>query len=1117
MNMNSDLKQLVMAVSLGCMGASPAFAGTNSLAVSATQQTSTCTGVVVDDLGETVIGASVLVKGTSNGTVTDLDGKFSLSNVKKGDIIVISYIGYDSQEIKFEGQPISVTMSENKQVLAEVVVTGYGGQQKRATLTTAISKMDNKVLEKAAVSNVGNALQGTVTGLRVISESGQPGASPNITLRGGASITGGHNGALIVVDGIIRESLSDINPSDIESIQVLKDAASTAIYGARANGGVILVQTKNGQAGKTTVNYKAKLGMNFSRQGYDFLNAHDYIYYNRLGYKRYTNNAPSAASVDNQMGYGIGNKLFDIRYLNDDTKHLQSEGWQVMDDPYYEGKQILYKDYSGQMEDATFHDVAITQDHYLSLSGGNDKGTFSASLGYYNEDGAVKGTGYKRFNGAFNGSYWVLPFLNVKAGTTYSWAKQPSLWIGTYEFFYRSRSQRPTWNPYLEDGTPASGWGTGDGNPEYYRSRLTSTDGTRKQTYNLGFDLNIIPKKLVFTANSSLYHYDYQYESFNKSYQQQNQGSPNTTRGAYANISRFTQIQLSGTLNYHDTFFENHNVDAMIGGEYFDYQYFNFNASTENSPFDTIHTLNVGANRKATSSSKTGYRIESLFGRVNYDFKQKYLFSFTYRYDGISKLKDNRWGFFPGVSAGWNIMEEDFWKNSKISSVISNLKPRVSYGINGNVNGIGNFEIYGLYKKYGNYGGQTGYYNSTLTNTALKWEQSKSFEAGLDIGFFNNRLGFILDYYNRTTNNLLTDISLPGYTGFSSMKTNLGKLRNSGFEMEVRANIINSKDFKWDVTANLTSVANKVLQLPSSDKPNNQIGGYEVAAGKVDANGKTPTQWVGGYREGGKLGDLVGYQQQHIFRDWDDVKANANERVDDIAHLYGPGLADQINPATGKKYKESNGWKPIEPGDVCWEDVNGDGHISQLDRVVVGNIFPNVTGGFTTTFGYKNVSLYARFDYSLGHTIYNDLKARSLGQYQGSFNLVDKVKDTWSETNRDADLPVFTYADQLNKMNITRENNGYTAANGNSSRFYEKGDYLALREITLNWNLPKTWISRVGMQDASLYVTGQNLFYITGYDGASPEPAAYSGYGAGIDNGRYPTPRTLLFGLSVTF
>ena len=228
MNMNSDLKQLVMAVSLGCMGASPAFAGTNSLAVSATQQTSTCTGVVVDDLGETVIGASVLVKGTSNGTVTDLDGKFSLSNVKKGDIIVISYIGYDSQEIKFEGQPISVTMSENKQVLAEVVVTGYGGQQKRATLTTAISKMDNKVLEKAAVSNVGNALQGTVTGLRVISESGQPGASPNITLRGGASITGGHNGALIVVDGIIRESLSDINPSDIESIQVLKDAASTA-------------------------------------------------------------------------------------------------------------------------------------------------------------------------------------------------------------------------------------------------------------------------------------------------------------------------------------------------------------------------------------------------------------------------------------------------------------------------------------------------------------------------------------------------------------------------------------------------------------------------------------------------------------------------------------------------------------------------------------------------------------------------------------------------------------------------------------------------------------------------------------------------------------------------
>lgn len=303
-----------------------------------------------------------------------------------------------------------------------------------------------------------------------------------------------------------------------------------------------------------------------------------------------------------------------------------------------------------------------------------------------------------------------------------------------------------------------------------------------------------------------------------------------------------------------------------------------------------------------------------------------------------------------------------------------------------------------------------------------------------------------------------------------------------------------------------------------TDKPFNQIDGYEVAAGLYNPEtGETPTKWIGGYREGGKLGDMVGYVQNHIFRDWNDVKANANMVIDEVANLYGPGMANEINPQTGVTYAESNGWKPIEPGDVCWEDINKDGKINSLDRAVVGNIFPKVTGGFSTTLSYKNWSLYARFDYALGHTIYNDLKARSLGQYQGQFNIIDKVHDTWSETNPDTDLPVFTYADQLNKKNITRSNNGNTAVDNNSSRFYEKGDYLALREITLSYSLPKKWIGKAGMQDASVYVTGQNLFYITGYDGVSPEPAVSTVYGRGIDNGRYPTPRTLLFGLSVTF
>ena len=684
--------------------------------IGAMAQTKTATGVVTDQAGEAVIGASVIVKGTTNGTITDLDGKFTLGNVKNGDIIQISFVGYKTQEIKFAGQTLNVILHDDTEVLDEVVVTGYGGSQKRATLTTAISKLDNSVLKNAAFSNAGQSLQGSVTGLRVVNTTGQPGTNPDITLRGGATITGDNSNALVVVDGIVRNSMSDVNPSDIESIQILKDAASTAIYGARANGGVILIETKSGKEGKTSVNYKFKIGKNFTRKGYEFVNAEDYIYYNRLGMLR-TNQARDGRmgtyNVDAQAGYGVGNALYDIRYLTDETAHLQNEGWSVMNDPYYDGKQILFRDYNGQLDDEVFSSSAITQDHYLNITGGNDKSTFASSLGYYNEDGMIKGTGFKRFSGSFNGSYKIFPILNIKAGVSYVWSTRPELWIGTYEFFYRTRSQRPTWNPWMEDGTPASGGGTGDGNPAYYRDLLTQKNSTARATYNIGFTLDILPKELVLNGNASLLNYQYQREKFDKAYQTQTASTPNTTRNAEAWIQKYNQIQLNASLTYTKTFAEKHNLDAMIGGEYYTYNQFDFEAKTQGSPTDDVPTLNVGSERTFTRTEKTAYRILSGFGRVNYNYNMKYLLSFTARYDGISRLKDNRWGFFPGVSVGWNIMEEDFWKESKVSDIVSNLKPRLSYGVNGNVNGIGNYEVYGEYAQVDakTYGGATALYN----------------------------------------------------------------------------------------------------------------------------------------------------------------------------------------------------------------------------------------------------------------------------------------------------------------------------------------------------------------------------------------------------------------------
>ena len=575
--------------------------------IGAMAQTKTATGVVTDQSGETVIGASVIVKGTTNGTITDIDGKFTLSNVKDGDIIQISFVGYKTQEIKFAGQMLNVILHDDTEVLDEVVVTGYGGAQKRATLTTAISKLDNSVLKNAAFSNAGQSLQGSVTGLRVVNTTGQPGTNPDITLRGGATITGDNSNALVVVDGIVRNSMSDVNPSDIESIQILKDAASTAIYGARANGGVILIETKSGKEGKTSVNYKFKIGKNFTRKGYEFVNAEDYIYYNRLGMLR-TNQARDGRmapyNVDAQAGYGVGNALYDIQYLTDETAHLQNEGWSVMNDPYYDGKQILFRDYNGQLDDEVFSSSAITQDHYLNITGGNEKSTFASSLGYYNEDGMVKGTGFKRFSGSFNGSYKIFPILNIKAGVSYVWSTRPELWIGTYEFFYRTRSQRPTWNPWMEDGSPASGGGTGDGNPAYYRDLLTQKNSTARATYNIGFTLDILPKELVLNGNASLLNYQYQREKFDKAYQTQTSSTPNTTRNAEAWIQKYNQIQLNASLTYTKTFAEKHNLDAMIGGEYYTYNQFDFEAKTQGSPTDDIPTLNAGSDRTFTRTER---------------------------------------------------------------------------------------------------------------------------------------------------------------------------------------------------------------------------------------------------------------------------------------------------------------------------------------------------------------------------------------------------------------------------------------------------------------------------------------------------------------------------------
>lgn len=1111
---------LMFAMSLGLSAAS-VVNPKNIETVTIVQQAGVCQGVILDANGEPLVGASVLVKGSTNGSTTDVNGAFRLAGVKNGATLRVSYIGYKTVDVKWTGSNLNVTLEEDDNTFDEVIVMGYGGSQKRADVTAGVTKMDNQVIANAAFSNVGQALQGSVTGLRVTNVSGAPGASTNIQLRGAASLDGTAN-ALVIVDGIIRNSLDEINSNDIESIQVLKDASATAIYGARANGGVILIQTKSGKKGHAEVNYRFKAGISYMDKGYEYCDAHDYLYYSRLGAKRYNNSIAgygASFNPDTQQGYGTSNTYYDCRYL-EGNENLKDAGWKTMKDPF-SGKDLVYQDFGGILDKWVFNDAAFSQDHYLNFSGGNDKGSFNAALGYYSEDGTIQLTNYKRFNGRLSGNYWVFPFLNIKAGAEFTYSVDPNLYINEYNLFYRTRCVRPTWNPVGENGEPLAGFGSSDGNYQYWAGVYDIKNSNRKSVYNIGFDANLWQNKLTLNGNASMLYYDYQKEQFTKSYQQTNQANPNTTRPATANISRYCQLQTNVVLRYQDTFAEKHNVDFMLGGEYYAYNNWAMSGGTNNAPTDDIPTLNGGTVASVSSTSATGkYRILSLLGRFNYNYDMKYLLSLTFREDGVSKLVDNRWGFFPGISFGWNATQEDFIKDSKFGKVVTTLKPRLSYGVNGNVAPLGSYTAQGAYAQTTTYLNNKTFYQSTMANRGLYWERSKTFEAGLDLGFLNNRVSLILDYYNRNTDDLLVTLTVPGYTGFGSILTNLGQLQNQGFEGEIRANLLRRGDWSWDFSANVTTVSNKIIKLPENENKFNRVGGYEVAAGPAkQENGewKYDTKWVAGRQEGGKLGEIVAYQQDHIFKDWDDVKAHANTRVDQIASLYGPGLADEINPATGKTYKESNGWKPIEPGDVCWEDMDGDNKITSYDKKVIGNYLPKVTGGFSTTVKWKGLSLYARFDYALGHMLYNGYKARVLGQYQGAFNIFQDVKEMWSEDNRDSDMPAYYYADQLAKRNITRENNAGYNLSGNSSRFYEKGDYLALRELTLNYDFTGKWLEKAHMSKLSLYVTGQNLFYVTAYTGNNPEPKVGGELNAGVDDGRWGVPRKVLFGLNVTF
>lgn len=1058
------------------------------------------TGVVVDSEGETLPGVSVVVKGTTQGTVTDIDGKFTV-NVPEKTTLVFSYVGFEPREIEVVGQEyMDVVLEVSSVMLDEVVAIAYG-KQSRALLTNSISQVGEEEFLKAPGQNPLLQLQGKVAGLTLQVSSGQPGANPQVFIRGGSSTSPEGDAPLFIVDGIVSQgfrNISDMNPADIESVEVLKDAASTAIYGSRAANGIILITTKSGKRGKANVSLKYTYGAEMQPERIPLLNARDYIYLTRSNINKfnrpeltYNGVADPAKFLSGSFGMSTGNarnsrntlEFLDVYLANYGQQYvsdlLENQGWQTMEDPVT-GRQLIFQD--NDYQKATFT-TGQKQEYDLSISGGSDVANYYVGLRYMDQDGILRGTNYKNYSVLFNGDY--------KLSDTWSIETKANLQVrdavgggNTVNTISRSILTPPTYRLYYEDGTPAPGEGISSFRNRlheiYYKSNYEDVTVYRT-TFQLGATWNILPG-LEFRP--SLYYFGT--EGLENYFEALSETTGNTIRPASANHNYDRHLQGDALLSYDKKLGGDHNISAVAGTSYTNDYSYRLSASGSGAMIDQIPTLNATADStQRVSSTKTYEATLSYFGRVNYDYDGKYMASASLRADGSSRFaEDNMWGIFPGVSAGWNMHREDFF--APLANVISRWKWRASWGRTGN-NNLSVANSRGAYTITGsNYMGKVGILNTTLKNSQLRWETTDSYDVGVDFGFFNNRLNILVDYYSKLTHDRLYDEPLWYSTGFSSIKSNFGSISNKGFEVELSATPVEMKDFSWDLGVTFSYNRSIVEKLPENGEEKNRVGGnfvYDPVTGGVKK--------VGGLAEGERFGGRWAFNYLGAYQTEEEA-----------------ALAPTDPNAQGRRK---------HAGDSKFEDVNQDGILDSKDMVFMGYIRPDKTGGIVNTFRYKGLSMRVVMDWAVGHVIDNGFKGQIMGSSRNNNNAIaDALTNTWQDANDGTKYPKYTVQSDYDYQyrNHMRWDNqiGSTASGAtNNSLYFSKGDYLAFREVSLSYLLPDSWVRNMRLSVVELFVGAYNLGYLKKYEGMFPE--IYNG----VDYGIYPRPRQYNFGARINF
>ena len=785
------------------------------------------TGVILDKTGETVIGASVLVKGTTNGTITDVDGNFTLNNVQENAVLQVSFVGYKTQDIALKGQSnVKVTLEEDTEVLDEVVVIGYGSV-KKSTLTGAVAKMDTKGIQDRPLARPETALQGQLAGVTVRTTTGEPGADMQIRVRGAASVNA-NSDPLYVVDGVPMTTLSGINPADIASIEVLKDAASAAIYGSRGSNGVVIVTTQKGKTGKPKVSFNASVGFQTLEKKIDLLSAtewmefrtrwNDAYYLSEAQKKGITNasirddNATRLANVgvkagtDNAYLYILDDRWFN--YLSQDMRDSHTYT------PTSESLSLL------DWQDEVYR-TAIVQDYSLNVSGATDNVSYLFSGGYMNQEGLATGTGYKRFSFRANVESKINKYLSIgmNLAPTYIVTDGSGRANGKDSQAHKTLSSAPVSEPgvgYMTYVQPNGryGWADTTSSPSYILNTDISQNRTLRMVGNAF--LRITPFqdfRVELSAAANYYDLDGNKYSFSSSGKGWAKGEGQSSSGSHS-TSRIWNTLLQAVANYDHTF-NKHGVSAMLG---FSSEQSSLGYKTEQGfkapfPNDAITGSFDGSKVAAgtnTVTEQTPNKLLSTFGRLQYNYDERYMLSGSLRFDGGSVFGvNNKWGVFPAISGGWIISNEKFFKNWD-QKWWNTLKIRASYGVTGN-NSISNTAAYATLTS-SVYGGAAGYYTSSLGNADLGWEKTHSTDIAVDLGFLNNRIQLSLDWYTKNTTDLLYQVPVEGASGFSTIWDNLGDIHNEGFEIELNTHNLTG-NFKWDTSFNMSYNKNEVKKL----------------------------------------------------------------------------------------------------------------------------------------------------------------------------------------------------------------------------------------------------------------------------------------------------------------